>query len=602
MKIARIYSNLATTFVPIRFNGIDDDSLSVVFAKIRRPKDSSRDSHKLGKTTLIHIIDFLLLKDVSEKNSFMLKHLERFQEFIFYIELQSHTGDYVTIRRGVQEPTRIALKRHSKRDQDFRTAGDKEWDHCDVPIDAARNLIDSYLDLQVVKPWSYRKGVSYFLRTQADYQDYFQISKFLQGRDSEWKPYLAHLVGLNFANLESKYLLDSNVEELEKKKAERQAEVQIDEKEFSKLSMQLEIDREEARRTANLLDNFDFREEEKRVNKELIEEVERRISELNNEIYKTGYDLDELRNSLAQGFSFRSDSVRQIFEETKTYVPEGLLRDYDELVGFNRKLTTERNKLLKGQIRELEQELEAMNREATELSQKRVHYLELLRNADAFKKFKALQREHAAQRAQLTYRETQLERLSQVREMTRELRNLEIKRKQLVDDITNDVERDNSVKKKIALEFHALVKRVLDLNGSFYVAVNRGGNIEFNVETKLPGKSGEVSSQSEGTTYKKLLCALFDIALLTTYASTPFYHFVYDDGIFEGLDPRKRRVLLELLRETATKHRIQYILSTIDSDLPRDENDRKIDFSQDEIVLELSDLGTKGRLFRMPEF
>ena len=534
MKIAKIYSNLATTFVPIRFNGIDDDRLSVVFAKITRPKDSSRDSHNLGKTTLIHLIDFLLLKEVSEKNSFLLKHLDRFEQFVFYIEIQSHTGGYVTIRRGVQEPTKISLKRHPKRDQDFTTAGEKDWDHFEIPIDTARQLVDSYLDLQIVKPWNYRKGVSYFLRTQADYQDYFQISKFLQGRDSEWKPYLAHLVGLDFANLESKYELDSQVEELEKKKEERQAEVQIDEKEFSKLSMQLEIDREEVGRTGTLLDNFDFREEEKRVNKELIEDVERRISELNGEIYKTGYDLDELRNSLAQGFSFRSDSVRQIFEETKTYVPAGLLRDYDELVGFNRKLTTERNKLLKGQIRELEQELEIMNREATELSQRRVHYLELLRNADAFKKFKALQREHADQRAQLTYRETQLERLSQVREMTRELRNLEIKRKQLVDDITNDVERDNPTKKKIALQFHALVKSVLDLNGSFYVAMNRGGNVEFMVETKLSGKSAEVSSQSEGTSYKKLLCALFDLALLTTYATAPFYHFVYHDGIFRG--------------------------------------------------------------------
>ncbi len=373
MKIARIYSNLATTFVPIRFNGIDDDKLSVVFAKITRPKDSSRDSHNLGKTTLIHLIDFLLLKEVSEKNSFLLKHLDRFEQFVFYIELQSHAGGYVTIRRGVQEPTKISLKRHPKRDQDFRAAGEKDWDHCDIPIDTARQLLDSYLDLQVVKPWDYRKGVSYFLRTQADYQDYFQISKFLKGQDSEWKPYLAHLIGLNFANLQSKYKLDSQIEELERKKEERQAEVQIDEKEFSKVSMQLEIDREEVARTATLLDNFDFREEEKKVNKELIEDVERRISELNSEIYKTGYDLDEMRNSLAQGFKFRSDSVRQIFEETKTYVPETLLKDYDDLVGFNRRLTTERNRLLKGQIRELEGELEKLNREATELNLRRVH-------------------------------------------------------------------------------------------------------------------------------------------------------------------------------------------------------------------------------------
>ena len=85
-------------------------------------------------------------------------------------------------------------------------------------------------------------------------------------------------------------------------------------------------------------------------------------------------------------------------------------------------------------------------------------------------------------------------------------------------------------------------------------------------------------------------------------AEQPFYHFVYHDGILEGLDTRKRKVLLDLLREVAAKYKIQYIMSAIDSDLPRDEKDKRIEFPSKEIVLPLSDQGTKGRLFRMDEF
>jgi uncharacterized protein YydD (DUF2326 family) len=98
------------------------------------------------------------------------------------------------------------------------------------------------------------------------------------------------------------------------------------------------------------------------------------------------------------------------------------------------------------------------------------------------------------------------------------------------------------------------------------------------------------------------LCALFDIAILRTYADQAFYHFVYHDGIFEGLDTRKRRMLLDVVRETATKYKVQYILSVIDADLPRDEDDKKIPFPDDEIVVELNDGGTNGRLFKMKEF
>ncbi len=68
------------------------------------------------------------------------------------------------------------------------------------------------------------------------------------------------------------------------------------------------------------------------------------------------------------------------------------------------------------------------------------------------------------------------------------------------------------------------------------------------------------------------------------------------------LIPEKGASLLDLLREIAAKYGFQYIMSAIDSDLPRDEKDNRLEFSPDEIVLELSDQGTRGRLFRMDEF
>ena len=88
------------------------------------------------------------------------------------------------------------------------------------------------------------------------------------------------------------------------------------------------------------------------------------------------------------------------------------------------------------------------------------------------------------------------------------------------------------------------------------------------METKLPGSRREASSQSEGTSYKKVLCALFDLAILRTYSNESFYHFVYHDGILEGLDVRKRRLVLRVLRETATKYGVQCIISVIEKFAP----------------------------------
>jgi len=97
--------------------------------------------------------------------------------------------------------------------------------------------------------------------------------------------------------------------------------------------------------------------------------VESRTAEINSALYDTDYDLEELRSALKTGFAFKLETVRQVFEETKTYVPEKLLKDYESLVDFNKKLTQERNSLIRRQIRELEASREQLSKEAQDLNQ-----------------------------------------------------------------------------------------------------------------------------------------------------------------------------------------------------------------------------------------
>jgi uncharacterized protein YydD (DUF2326 family) len=85
MQLSRLYSNNSTRFVPIEFNSIGDDTLmNVVFGEVRDPKNRKKDSHNLGKTTLLNLIDFCLLKGMSS-DQFLFKHRERFQGFDFFL-------------------------------------------------------------------------------------------------------------------------------------------------------------------------------------------------------------------------------------------------------------------------------------------------------------------------------------------------------------------------------------------------------------------------------------------------------------------------------------------------------------------------------------
>lgn len=85
MQISRIYSNNSDVFAPIEFNfGETADRLNVIYGEVHHPKDQKRDSHNLGKSTLIHLIDFLMLKGATQDH-FLVKHLDRFADFVFLL-------------------------------------------------------------------------------------------------------------------------------------------------------------------------------------------------------------------------------------------------------------------------------------------------------------------------------------------------------------------------------------------------------------------------------------------------------------------------------------------------------------------------------------
>jgi uncharacterized protein YydD (DUF2326 family) len=50
-------------------------------------------------------------------------------------------------------------------------------------LEKATALLNEYLAFDILKQWSYRKSITYFLRSQKDYNDVFQLLKFSKGKD-----------------------------------------------------------------------------------------------------------------------------------------------------------------------------------------------------------------------------------------------------------------------------------------------------------------------------------------------------------------------------------------------------------------------------------
>ncbi|BDO59994.1 DUF2326 domain-containing protein [Escherichia coli] len=594
MKLSRLYSNKPDLFDPVEFV----QGMNVVMAEIRLPENRSKDTHNLGKTTLGRLLDFGFLAKRDPK-FFLFKHSDLFKEFIFFLEIELEDASFVTIRRSVKEATKISFKRHQAGHQDLSGLALTEWDHVNMPFERARELLDGVLDWRAIKPWAYRKGLGYLLRSQDDFRDVFHLRKFAAAH-SDWKPFLAHVLGFDAQLIVEHY---EKEEQLSKKQAIAQTiknELGGSIEDISKIEGILLLKQKEAEKKQTLLDAFDFRTQDKDSTKQLVDDIDVKIASLNAVRYSYNQTKKKIISSLEEDqILFNPDEAQRLFEEAGVLFKGQIKKDFQQLIDFNRAITDERRGYLQEEREEVEAELKRINAELNFLGKKRSEMLSFLSETDIFGKYKQVSDEMVILRADITSLERQRGFLHRLQELRKEIRALTEERGNLQAQIEANVEKQNSDQDSlfsaIRVFFNEIVEEVIDRKALLSVSPNQLGHLEFKAE--ILDESGNATSADLGHTYRKLLCIAFDLAVLRAHLDEKYPRFVYHDGVFESLDDRKKENLLAIIRRYAELG-LQPIITLIDSDLPVRAGDQPV-FSSDEIVITLHDEGEKGRIFKM---
>jgi uncharacterized protein YydD (DUF2326 family) len=568
-------------------------------AEIRLPENRKKDTHNLGKTLLGRVLDFNFLAE-RDNSFFLFKHFDRFKEFVFFLEIELMDASYVTVRRSVIEASKISFKKHEVCHQDFTALPAAEWDHLDMPFDRARDMLDSLLDWRALKPWTYRKGLGYQLRSQDDFHDVFHLHKFAAAH-KDWKPFLAHILGFDAQLIELHYKKE---DQLKNKQAEEQTiknELGGSIEDISKIEGILLLKEQDAEKKQKQLDDFDFRIQDKNHTKQLVDEIDEHIATLNAERYSLNHSKKKILTSLKEDqIMFKIDEAKRLFEEAGVLFQGQIKKDFQQLIAFNKAITDERRGYLQEELGEIEVELKRVNAELNAFGKQRSKTLSFLSSTDSFNKYKYISNEMVALRAAITSLESQRGFLHHLQELRTDIRAIAEELRQLQTKIETDVEKQNSDKcglfSSIRIFFSEIVEAVIDRKALLSVSTNQLGHLEFKAE--ILDESGNATSADLGHTYRKLLCIAFDMAVLRAHIDDKFPRFVYHDGVFESLDDRKKENLLEVIRNYA-HFGIQPIITLIDSDLPprSDKEDQVFDAS--EIVLLLHDENEKGRLFKM---
>lgn len=595
MKLSKLYSNKPDRFAPVTFSV----GLNAVLAEIRVPENRNKDTHNLGKTTLARVIGFCLLSG-RDPNLFLFKHENLFGDFVFFLEVQLLDGSFITVRRAVREASKISFKRHDKPGRDFSDLVEGSWDHVAVAFEKARELLDGLLDLRDVKPWTYRKVVGYLLRSQDDFRDVFQLKKF-SGAHSDWKPFLAHLLGFNAPIIAEHYAKEDELTKKQEQEGIIQGELGGSVVDISKIEGMLLLKQAEAAKQQKLLDAFDFRQTDKDKTKFVVNELDTQIARLNGERYSLSQNLKKITASLEdEEILFDPKNASELFAEAGVVFGGQIKKDFEQLIAFNRAISDERRGYLKEELTEVEAELKRVHAKLLELGRQRTETLSFLSGADVFVKYKRVTDEVVTLRADMTSLERQRGFLGRLQDLRASIRTLSEEKSHLQTQIEGDVERQNAEKTSkfsvIRLFFSEIVEEVIDRKALLSVSPNQYGHLEFKAE--ILDDSGNATSADLGYTYRKLLCIAFDLAITRAHLDGRYPQFIFHDGVFESLDDRKKQNLLEVLRSYAALG-IQHVITMIDSDLPALPEGEGPFLQDAEVVLRLHDEDESGRLFKM---
>lgn len=585
MKLSKLYSN-DSRFHDMTFNA----SLNVVLGKVERREEVQKDSHNLGKSTLIELLDFMLLKNIV-KTHFFKSFSSLFENHVFYLELLLNAGTYLTIRRSVAEPTKISFKNS---EATLICNEETQWDIEGLSLKKAQEYLNNQLGFNVLPDWPYRKTVSFFLRTQKDYINVFQLGKFQNGKHKDWKPVVFELLGYDSTVLRRKYDLDEQLEELKTKSQNISTEMSVGADDYDKVKSILDLRIGERDDMQKRVDAFSFFSEEQHINQNLVDEIERSISELNTREYALSYDLERVKASIANLPSFDVEQLKQIYREVNIYFPDNLTHSFEDLYKFNVQVTKERNHYLREQAQEIEEELRNICQQLQELDARRNTALAALQDRDTFHKFKEYQKKLAQLEGEVGRLELQLRNVDIISTLNDQIEQVQQSQKDISKEISAQLKnQEGEVPVSIKRSFNEIFRTIFGVSALLYVRTNKTGNVDF-IDEVAPDENAEATAEGYGNTYKKMLCVSFDLAVLAAYSSRSFFRFVYHDGVFEGLDNRKKELFVQVARDFCQRYGLQYIFSSIEDDVPEN---ILAGFSPAERFLTLNDADDSGKLF-----
>lgn len=542
---------------------------------------SENDSHNLGKTSIIKLIDYMLLKDITrDSDHFLTKKKEFFLDYEFFLEITYSKGKYLTIKRNVNNK-RVNLKKHELRNQNF--VGEDEWDFENLTLAKAKDELNKILAFSLKN--DFRKFLKFILRTQKDYDFKFQKH---ERKDIDWKPYIMELFGFDFDKFKKIFTLRKEKEDMKESLSD------FDDNYFKNLEEKKnvkDIYQNKITDLEKMVKDYNYYEIDNSVNDKLITDINEKISRLNKKKYRLSFDIENIKQSLKIKINtLDMEELAEIYKEVEIYFKDSLKKDYEALIAFNKQISKERIENLKNILVNKKKELEEVNDTLEKANEKQGEYFKILETNETVKKI--LLHNEELNKFKIKYAEItkELEIMKDNIEKNEELNNKIKQLDSLISEIALEIrEKSNSIKECITKNFDNYTKEVFfDSEGKILIYTNKNGYPELDIKL-YSISSSEITAEDNGNNYNKHMKCCFDLSVITGYIENKkrYFKFLFHDGSIEASDNKLKISYIKLVNRLCADFNIQYITTTI-SDEISDENVFK-EIGKENIILKLTD-------------
>jgi len=570
MKLSKLYCN-DKRFKTVYFK----EGFNLILGSVNNK--NKNDTHNLGKTTLVEIINYMLLKKNAHFFSGKTKE-EIFKRFEFFLEVELDKS-FVTIKRSVKNP-KISLQVHNEKNQNFIDF--ENWDFKDIKLDIAKNELNKLFNFSLKS--DYRNFLKFILRTQEDYGFDFRKNELA---DIQWKPYIMELFGYG-------YKTTYEMLKLRKEKEDIAAQLSdYNDKYFRELEEKKSIQKiyeEKIKLLKSDLEKYNYDKIDKSITDELVKNILNEISKLNTIRYNLEYDIQNIRQNIDKEINTMDISeIEMLYKEVKVYFGKDIIKDYKDLIKFNEQISKERIKSLNNILEEKEERLVRIEEELKKKNEEQKNAIKILENNNMILKILSHNDE---------LKKYELEEAKISRELEIMQKNIDLKEReeQIITDINkcaNEIRKNfnsntNILSENIKKLFSEYTNKVLyDLRGDILLYPNLNGYPDFKINL-YSVKSGKVTAENDGNSYNKHIKCCLDLSIVTGYIQSDkkFFKFLFHDASIEALDLRLKKSYLELVKDLCSKYKIQYITTAIYDEI----SDKEIyDLIEQDIILKLDD-------------